>query len=72
MLEGTTINIHQWMSVTAAARRLGVSRRRVYQLIEAGRLTEKVFHGRKLVSERSVEDRVKLQMAELEECDYVR
>lgn len=72
MNEGTTINIHQWMSVTAAARRLGVSRRRVYQLIDAGRLTMKVFHGRMLVSERSVEDRVKLQIAELEESDYVR
>jgi len=72
MKETSWSNIHQWMSVRSAARRLGVTRRRVYQLIQVGKLNMRVIHGRMLVSERSVEDRVKLQRAELEEMENVR
>jgi len=48
----------KWVPVSAAAKSLGVSTKRVYQIIDAGGLVSMKVDATVLVSARSVEDRV--------------
>jgi len=64
MNEETLPRWERLLSASEAASRLGVSRQRVYQLIDAGLLAKQVVHGRTMVTERSVELRINALNAE--------
>lgn len=48
-----------WISAKSAARRLGVSRQRVYQLTREGKISWRKMDGLVLINGTSVEDRVR-------------
>jgi hypothetical protein len=48
----------KWVPVATAAKALKVSRQRVYKLVELGYLTAQDLDGHKLISLRSVHDRI--------------
>ena len=56
MMEGTVA----WVPVRTAAHMLGVSRQRVYQLLDDGKLMGRDIDGTILVSQRSIEGRIAL------------
>lgn len=62
----------RWVSVWTAARILGVSRQRVYQLIDAGALVGLKDANTVLVSARTAEARKLLLEREEVDCDAAR
>ena len=55
--EEFSFSTHQWIPVRTAANRLGISKQRVYQLMDCGQLTSRTCDGVRLVSARSVDAR---------------
>lgn len=50
--------ISGWLSVSSAAKRLGVSRQRVWVMARRGQLDSRMLYGRMLISTESVERRI--------------
>lgn len=55
ILDSTAV---KWVPTSVARRRLGVSKQRVYQLIQTGGLAGGRIDGIMMVSSRSIEDRL--------------